>query len=653
MIAVFFFYGLAYFAMGLAVLLETRRSSELPFGRHLPWLGGFAVVHSIVEWCGMFLLVPMSPALHESLHVANALLLPISTLLLIRFGAGLVSEAGPLPEKLLLVSPALVVPGAFLAAYALIMTLYGGSSDTTGEVWSRYLLYLPGCLLAAFGLLRQWKRLAHSALAAARAPLFVAAMAFVLNAVVAGLITPRASFGLAPWLNYDNIVAVTGAPAQVWRALTAIVLAVCAVRTLDVFEQERHREIAGLQEQRDEAQSQTLALQQEARQSAETWTDSLVEISRRIAGMDDVDSILRLIVGHARLLLHSDTASLGLLNETGTQLDLKCYVTAGETQMVNGDNPVRSPFIIQSVRAGEPFCFPQDVQTGEASTATGDSTWICPVLKREIVAALVVPLQLEGRVLGALWVGRYAGSPFGSADTFSLQRLADQTVIALEHALMAARLQSLAITEERSRLAREMHDGLAQILSYLSVEVQTLEILAQQREYEQLIERLHQARAEIIEAHAEVRENILSLRTTLAGDVGLVPALQQYVDGFGEQTGIDIQVISRVEGMPRISPLAETQLVRIVQEALTNVRKHAHAQHASVELAAPDGHLAVAIVDDGIGFAGEPADDRFGLRIMRERAGSVGGTVTIRSQPGVGTEVHVSIPLVLDSGGKE
>jgi signal transduction histidine kinase len=599
----------------------------------------------------MFLLIAESPIILGYLHTAHAVLLPLSTLLLIRFGAGLISEAGPLPEKLTLIPPALVIPGAFLAAFALTTIVHKGSSDDVAEVWSRYLLYFPGCILAAVGLLRQWKRLASSGLEAARTPLLIASLAFLLNAVVAGLIVPRESVGLAPWLNYDNVVALTGVPVQVWRAVAAVIVAICTVRTLDVFEHERRREIAALQDQRDNAQEQALAVQEDARQSAEKWTQSLVEISGRIAGLEDVDSVLRLIVTHARRLMNSNTATIALRDELGTDLYVKCYATANGAVLVEGDVPVRSALIRRTVQAGQVCRYPEDLIAG-AGPGEEIGRWVCPILNRELQAALVVPLQLDGRVFGGMWIGRYEGPSFAVEDSFSLQRLGDQTVIALEHALMAARLQSLAITEERSRLAREMHDGLAQILGYLSLEVQTLGILAQQNDRQQLIERLTKARAEIAEAHAEVRENILSLRTTLAGDIGLVPALQQYVDGFGEQTGIGIMVVNGVKGEPRISPLAETHLVRIVQEALTNVRKHAHARHVSVELKAPNGHLAVIISDDGVGFAGQPRDDHLGLRIMHERANSVGGTVAVRSRPGGGTEVHVSIPLVSDSGGK-
>ena len=647
MIAVFFLYGLAFFTMGVAVVLETRRTSALPFGRQLPWLAAFGIVHGMVEWADMFLLISMPDHVREALYAVRMVLLPISALLLMRFGYGLMQDAGPLPDKVRLLAPLLLVPGAFVAAYAVTVSVGGDAPASQVDVWSRYLIYGPACLLTAFAFFRQWRALAGSSLEAARAPLLVAALAFFLNAIVAGLIVPAGEFGLARWINQEGVLAATGVPVQVWRALCAIIVAICVVRTLDVFEAERQRELSRLAAERDHAQN-------EARRSAEEWTNSLVAISRSIADLADIDAVLQLIVAEGRHLLIADTASLGLLDDTGEQLVLKCYATADGPHVATGVMPVRSPFILETVHRGQPSVFPDDMRSVNGGMTVVEPIWFCPILHCVIRSALIVPLQIEGKILGALWVGRYGEKPFGPHDVFSLERLAHQSVIALEHSLMAARLQSLAVIEERSRLAREMHDGLAQILGYLGVEMQTLEILAKQDQRDELVARLQQARSTIAEAHAELRENILSLRTTLSGEVGLVAALQQYVEEFGVQTGIDVEFSDSLSGPPLISPLAETQLVRIIQEALTNVRRHARARHVHVHIGAEDGCLAVSLRDDGIGFvASDNGHDHLGVRIMHERAGSIGATLAITSHPGNGTIVHVRVPLVPDSGGRK
>jgi signal transduction histidine kinase len=411
------------------------------------------------------------------------------------------------------------------------------------------------------------------------------------------------------------------------------------IRALGIFEAERRQEIARLAAERLQAQQASFQTESRARQVAENWTNALVTISRRIAHMENVDEALHLIVDLARRLLNADTAALALWDESGLQLELKCYAAPQATQS-HGPTPITHPLILKAVRTCRAARFPDD--TGPLADG-----WICPVLNEEVRSAVIVPLQLDQRSLGGLWITRLAPATFTLDEVSELERLADQAVIALEHALMAARLQSLAILEERSRIAREMHDGLAQVLGYLSLETQTLEALVRRGECEAALAELKGARTHILEAQADVRENILSLRTTLSGQAGLIPALQEYVGEFEVQTGIKTAIVNDLTTEPHLSPLAEAQLIRIVQEALTNVRKHARATQAHLQLTAPDGCLRVQVADDGCGFeAAAVGRGHFGLHTMRERAESVGGGCTIRSAPGAGTHIELWLPVV-------
>jgi signal transduction histidine kinase len=631
---VVFVHGLAFFAMGLAVLLESRRDSALALGHNLRWLAAFGLVHAVADWAEMFLLTYPAGPLREPLTVAYTLALPISSVFLVRFGIGLIGESGPLPERLTFVPVVFFVPLAFLIAYAMIVAVTAQHSEVALDVWSRYLLYFPGNLLAAFGFVRQWRRLPSSTglRSTARRLLLSAGLAFVFDAVVAGVFVPKAPYGLAPWLNEEALLGFTGVEVEVWRLLSGLAVTFFVIRALNMFETERSQQIAQLQQR-------ALLAHAEARQSAENWTNGLVTISRRIANMGDVDDVLGTIVDAARRLIPSDTASIALWDKSGTRLEMKCYATAsGITAM--GSIPVSTEHILDPVRACRSSRYPEDARRRAEQ-------WMCPILKRDIQTAAIVPLLLEDRPVGGLWVGRCAADVYSKADLIGLEQLADQAVIALEHASMASRLQSLAVTQERSRIAREMHDGLAQILGFLSLQTQTLEALVKQGDAERTLAELRQARERIKAAQADVRESILSLRTTLSGDVGLIAALQQYVEEFGLQTGIDAELTCDLLEIPRLSPLIETQLVRIVQEALTNVRKHANATHVEVRLTIQGDGLCVTVADDGIGFNGETANrSHFGLQTMRERAEGVGGDLLITSVCGAGTQVELSVPLL-------
>jgi signal transduction histidine kinase len=634
LIIVYFVYGLAFFSLGLAVALEARRQSALVLSRHLPWLAAFGLTHALVEWLDMFLLGDLPGQLPLWIESARVLLLPVSAVLLVRFGAGLIGEAGPLPQWLVYMPVALIVPAALLVAYALIVSLTEPPLSLAAEVWSRYLLYGPGCVVAAIGLLRQGRRLPQLGLGDAGWLLVSAAGAFGFNALVAGLLVPPAPHGLAPWINSDLAVALTGLPVQIWRAGSAVVVTVLVIRALGVFEAERQHLLEGLRAERGRAQQAALAAHAQARHTAEAWTSSLVDINRSVANISQADEVLPAILQAARRLLAADAAALALWDEAGAQLELRLVEAEGDPAA--SAPALDDGLLAEAARQGRPLRIPQD----EAGP------WVCPGLGRQVEAAGIVPLRLNGRSLGALWVSRAAGPGFSCADLVGLGHLADQAVIAIEHVLMAGRLQSLAVLEERGRIAREMHDGLSQVLGYLSLQTQTLEALVRRGDCPGALAELKQARAHIHEAQADVRENILSLRTTLSGQVGLLPALGQYVDEFEVQTGIQAELHSELGSSASLSPLAEAQVVRIAQEALTNVRKHASARRVRLSLAECNGHLRLTITDDGSGFDTEAVGrGHFGLQTMRERAESVGGGLCVQASPGQGTELRMWVPL--------
>ncbi|MCC7104790.1 MAG: hypothetical protein IT307_06580 [Chloroflexi bacterium] len=150
------------------------------------------------------------------------------------------------------------------------------------------------------------------------------------------------------------------------------------------------------------------------------------------------------------------------------------------------------------------------------------------------------------------------------------------------------------------------------------------------------------------EAYIDVREAILGLRESVAHEAGLTGALGQYLQKFTRQSGISAKLLVREGTRTRFSSGREVQLVRIIQEALTNVRKHSGAHRAWVRFEGVNGSVRISIQDDGRGFdaarLSDPADHGFGLQTMAERAERVGGTLEIDSNPAKGTRVTVCLP---------
>lgn len=204
-----------------------------------------------------------------------------------------------------------------------------------------------------------------------------------------------------------------------------------------------------------------------------------------------------------------------------------------------------------------------------------------------------------------------------------------------------------AVIEERERLGRELHDGLAQLVAYMLVRLDTVADRLDAGHPDEASAELTRLRAAADDLYADVRESITALRTRVS-ERGLPVTLRDYLAEFEERHAIAVE-LRDAELTAALAPLASYQLLRIVQESLTNVRKHADATHAWVACRSsePDW-LELTIGDDGRGFdpatAGLPDTNRFGLSTMRERAEGLGGAVRVVSQPDAGTLVIVTVP---------
>ncbi|MEE9229637.1 MAG: GAF domain-containing sensor histidine kinase [Acidobacteriota bacterium] len=260
-----------------------------------------------------------------------------------------------------------------------------------------------------------------------------------------------------------------------------------------------------------------------------------------------------------------------------------------------------------------------------------------------------VPLRSKGRVVGVMGIACLQAGRLTSEDVNLLAVLGNQIGIAIENARLYAQLREMTTLEERQRIAREMHDGLAQELGYLHLKLGELEEGISSKSPSTLREELAQMKKVVEGAYEDVRQAIFGLKMMVSRGLGLIPTLAEYLHEFGEQTGIAVKLKIPDERATRLSPHAEVQLIRIIQEALANVRKHAQARQAWVTLEAEGVLAKVTIRDNGKGFqTGEAAGSgraTFGLQTMQERAESVSGTLEVKSQPGQGTEVTVHLPL--------
>jgi signal transduction histidine kinase len=255
-------------------------------------------------------------------------------------------------------------------------------------------------------------------------------------------------------------------------------------------------------------------------------------------------------------------------------------------------------------------------------------------------------LLAGGELLGALVMFAERPKHFQARHASFFQAIAHQAALAISNARLHAQVQQMAVLEERYRLSREMHDGLAQTLSGLGWQLDHLKSLLADGRLEALEDELAFGRRMVREAYMDVREAIDGLRLVVDHPGGLAAALQEYAADFQARTEIETAVEIDKEMAP-LSSETKLQLLRIVQEALTNIRKHAAASHVQVRLQYQPkaGQLALTIADDGRGF--DPALPRgrghLGLATMRERAQSQGGDFTIVTGPDQGTRITVTL----------
>jgi len=670
MMVFYFFYGLSFGGLGLAAYLQLRRGGELPLRNQLPWLAAFGFACGATGWIDMFLVSETRHDIRQILNILRIIFQPVTGLLLLIFGWRILTQLSPLPSWTVFIPGVLIVPIAFVITYASTTFITPSPIEIPIDIWSRYLLYLPGSIMAGIGFLRQWREQKRFGLQDVASLMLGAGLAFLFEAFVVGLIVPAAPYGpdsyynydrvvldaftgeqvdlarpygLTAWLDYQQVLEVTGLPIQFWRMLSAFAVTFFILRGLDVFDAIRKRQVKALENERDRARQAAYESQIVARMTAESWADALVSISRRIAELDDVDNILVHIVENARTLLRSDFIGLAILNGDNSQLELKCCSNANQIELVKSPTVVKSPVLLnillnrQSYRSLE-------------SESAGTLQEMCFCAESPARAAVAVRLDLDTRPIGVLWVARFQAEPYSETDVIWLESLADQVEIAINHGLMTSQLQTLSVVEERGRIAREMHDGLAQVLGYMNLQVQTLEALLQQGKAKSLETELAQMRQAIQVAHADVRENILSLRTTLANEKGLVSAAAEYLEEFGIQAGIETKFDSDITEELAVSSMAEVQLVCILQEALTNVRKHARAKRVKVllrkEVVDEAEHICMTVADDGVGFTLSDSRRSFGLQTMRERAQSVNGKLGVYSTPGQGSLIECHLPCL-------
>lgn len=271
-------------------------------------------------------------------------------------------------------------------------------------------------------------------------------------------------------------------------------------------------------------------------------------------------------------------------------------------------------------------------------------------LDLEYRSLICVPLIVGDQVLGTMELVTDQEHIWREDEVRWLALFGRSIGVLIRNVQLNNRLRDMTVLQERSRLAQEIHDGLAQLIGSLRLWAEEAQISLEDRELESARIALDKIQNTARDAYSSIREEMLGLRDTIVPGEDFVSVLKEYLSRFQRQWGIESKLFYQdgkgsVDHLP-ISPTAEIQLLRIVQEGLTNVRRHAEATRIEVTIKELEDSLFVVIQDNGKGFDPDHiSDENLGLRIMRERAASVGGSVHISSEPNHGTSLQIEMPI--------
>ncbi len=375
-------------------------------------------------------------------------------------------------------------------------------------------------------------------------------------------------------------------------------------------------------------------------ESATRWSrqlESLNEIGNALASEVELPAVLELVANRLRELVGARLVLIALPDQDG----LRFATAEGD----GADGLVGMTVGLQTSKAGRVFLR----KRSERIDSVVDDPEVDQAAARRIgmTTALNVPLIVRGHSIGVMSaIDKLRPDPRFTEDDLRLaEAFAARAAIAVDLSERVTRdaLRRAVDTQEleRRRLARELHDEIGQDLTSLLLGLKTIENSKSKEELNQATAALREL---VVTALHDVRRLAVELRPKALDDFGLVPALERLAMTFGEQTGMVVELEDRLGGL-RLPSDVETALYRIVQEALTNVVKHAQAQHVSILLTWKEGRVAAVIEDDGRGFDPRAETEGLGLLGIRERLDLLGGHIVMESTKGTGTTLVAEVAL--------
>ncbi len=684
-IIVFFVYGLAFFAMGLALWLASRRASELKFVQAIGPLAIFGILHGIHEWIEMFQKIATltggyTPTMVQ--EVIRVAILALSFLMLLTFGILLLKSEMVGRRQVLL--PISGMAGLWLVSIVIVVLAHQPTPDETlamADVLARYSLGVPGALLGTWALMVQQRTFREHSMPQFGRDLVWCATALFVYGVIGQVFVRQTSLVPSTIINSTLFLQWFGIPVQLFRGVMAAILAYYMVRALNAFELESQRRLEAANQAKLTVQAAALEAERRASREMERLNKELrltahersllLDLSNLLAApmslQDQLHRALKRVVHNLRfldagmiLLVRHDTgrpqvsASIGFLsagnsNKGGAQYKLALSL---------GERCIAKTMTICHHLDGKIFEFPLDKvwENEKCQHYKSPMTMIClPLTVRQQVIGSIVLAQtniaernnLLFHEFKLMWgVAQQLGLSIENARLYQEAQEREVVLTELLHQVVGAQ------EAERQRIARELHDATGQSLTAIALGLRGVENMMNNN-LAVAVEHLRELKAFTTNALGELQRIIADLRPSQLDDLGLVAALQWYIQEFEKRYAIPTDFVVN-KNQTRLPPQYETVLFRIIQEGLTNVAKHAKASQATVKLEIYSSQVCVTIMDNGRGFdlekrLGEGKRAGWGLLGIRERVSLLGGSYKIDSKPGEGTCMRVTIPLSMEA----
>jgi len=352
--------------------------------------------------------------------------------------------------------------------------------------------------------------------------------------------------------------------------------------------------------------------------------DGLRGILNILNSNQSLNATLEQIVVQARELLNADACAIYSMEDASTRIVI--HASAGLTLSAEpqANEDLDLTILGKSLAEGQPVAVTIEAQEGTRS---------------HYCAQLAVPITLKQEVYGGLVLLYTHPRPFSREDIELAATVGDQMALAIENARLRTQVERTAVAAERNRIARDLHDSVTQTLFSASLIADVIPRLWD-RNLEEGKRRIGELRELTRGALAEMRTLLLELRPATLKEVDLSDLLRLLADALTARARVIVNLT--IQGERTLPPDVKVAFYHIAQEALNNVTKHARAQHVEIRLERHPEVVTLTIADDGCGFTIETIrPEHLGLDIMRERAESIGATLSIKSQPDLGTVVSL------------